>query len=983
MQSSGVFENSEPLGIVKRKQLAGIPPVSEITEVAVVEEQLSFDLGSCPKIESGAIHSPTHEEAIGSDFYYALKSLIEHLSQDVEAHKERIFTLNPSRKKNIAHELGSIMSELNEFKTVKSLTEDFLSNILYASYDSLEGKGLQVFCSRVTYYTVIRLILIHYWKGIGLLEKYDKNPYLDPNLTINHILGKTTANLIEEKHNWLFAKQNNYSWYKLSDTLLSDIQTILDHWEFSPQSITIFSFLYEKYLDTHRFRKYAHYTPIPLVRFIWHFLKEHLEDPSLFRNLGHNHVPKLIFDPTMGSGNFLIEAAFLQEEELQQKDLPMARRLKEMASAFTAGLYGCDIDIFAHFFSEIKLLWKLSPLLKEEELLPLSQRINPSLSIIHQNALKLYNKEQLEIVDTEVDPKLSTDTHFGLLPLEGHLKSIHSKIRMTEKFDICIGCPPERILNEQKVFIKETIEKIVYWKKHYEANLLYSSWFFVLGLSKLREGGKLIFVTETYWPIEEGASKLRKYILDESKVLAVIDLGLIKITDDTTPLPRYITLLEKCSSKEERDKHKIKVIKVHAEKEPKLADMILDKILEKTKFIDRPGKIYSDDDIDIYFSGVHQSELDENPWQHVYDAGFSRILKLILTFKTTLNYFCSIEENQEPHEKIDSLITSELGIRNRFSFFQKKPEGGNFIILSPKPISRESIFYVMALLNSRLVNFWYANNGYKQDGRKLFVPTALKMIPIRPIDFGQSLDASLKEEKLAQVKFAIDKGDDKYLMAYLYLELSHGREELVHDAMVLMQKEILHIETHLKRYDQFFLEPLSDWSQTHLSALHQSLPFRKIFPQEKMCLLKEHSAIFIHKEASFDPEQFCLAQFKREAGIKNEGEHLVLISIKNEMLKIYGPSELLLFIEHDLQKQIHNYWNEIELSVFLPKELPEFASFKEDVSSHCVTLKDKQLKWVSLLNHLVYKLYGFNVDHPDVEQSKLAGEAIQMMDAAY
>ncbi len=982
MQYSEVKTTSEALGqnlkINKSSQdVVAVPNVSEGSSGYVFEDQLSLDLKSCQKIETGKIDSPSHQESIEKDFHYALKNLIDLISQDVDAQKEILLSLNPSRKKTIAQELENIISELNDFKPLPPIQPEKLDDLVYASFESLQGRGLSVFCSRAAHFTTLRLMLVHYWKTMGLVQDSDRNPYKDPNLTINQILNKSCTNLIKEKHNWLFAKQNNYSWYKMSLDTLNEVENIFSYWEFKEESISLLSFIYERYLDGNKLQKYAHYTPPLLVRFIWDFLSRHSQESTLFRMMGKNRIPKLIFDPTMGSGNFLIEAARRMKEELAHEKDPQ-KRAKEHSLALTSGLFGCDIDSFAHFFSEIKMLWMMSSLIKNADKVRPHQKTNLSLSIIHQNALKLYTQGQLEMMpkDSEEAP-LALDAKFGLMPLEGHLKTVHSKIKLLEKFDVCIGCPPEKISKEQKDFLKELIQKAPYWKQHYESNLLYSSWFFVLGLSKLREGGKLIFITETYWPTEEGASRLRHHVLQEAKVLAILDLGHIRIEEDATPLPRYITLLSKCSSKEERERNKIKIIKVRPQENPATAAFILGKISAKVETVDRPGKIYTDDEIEIFFSGAHQGELDEKPWQCLYDTGFSGILKQILSFKTTLNYFCSIEENSIPTENTLALTTPEIALHNQFLPYEKREEGGNFLTLLPKPICKESPYYLLALLNSPVLNFWYSNNGNKKNGKKFFDSASLKMMPIRPIHFSSPIEASIQSEKMAQVSSALSKFDAKFLMTYVSLELTHGREELVHDALVLMQKEILALQKTLRNYDQFFQFKISTAFENQLPPPYTPLAFRAIYPFEKQCALKDHKKIFIQKDTTLLADQFCLVNSKREEGVKNEGEHLTLLSKENKVIQIYGPKEMLDFIEMDLKKQSFNFWDEIEASIFLPKDLEEFEAFKEEIIAHCVKQKLKQLQIQKISNQIIYKLYGFNIDDPDPSKSPLKSKEAQ------
>ena len=74
-----------------------------------------------------------------------------------------------------------------------------------------------------------------------------------------------------------------------------------------------------------------------------------------------------------------------------------------------------------------------------------------------------------------------------------------------------------------------------------------------------------------------------------------------------------------------------------------------------------------------------------------------------LKVKTTLNYFCSMEENSAPPQDTLALMTPEVAPHNQFLPYEKKEEGGNFMALLPKPICKESPYYLLALLIQRLI----------------------------------------------------------------------------------------------------------------------------------------------------------------------------------------------------------------------------------------------------------------------------------------
>lgn len=963
-----------------------VPPVSSPHhDPYPVEDQLALNLQIHPQTEKPApLPSPSKEETLKTDFNYALKCIVESIAQDVESLQETLLSLNPSRKLAISYELNNLISELNEFKPIKPIAPEKLMDCLYAPYDALPHRALRIFLSRATYFTTIQLFLIHYWKDLNLISCPERNPYKDPQLSINSVINRFCTNLIAEKHNWLFAKQNNYSWYKMSKQTLTEVETIFSFWKFKPESISLLSTLFDSYLNENRLNTFSHGTPSLLVKFMWDFLLDASPTASLFRQMGNQNFPKLVFDPICGSGSFLMEAALRMKAELKgQAD--ERKRLTELGRAWTQGLLGCDIDHFAFYFTEIKMLWLLTDTLETPEkthFVP-SQKANLSISIIHQNAFKLYSDHQLDMVGGADIPPLSQDASLGLLPIEGHLKKVHNRIKILEKFDYCIGCPPELFFKDQKQFVREIIQKIPYWKNHYEPNILYSSWFFILGLSKLREGGQLIYLSETYWPGEEGASQLRKYILAQGRVLALMDLGNLKLNEDQTSFPRYITLIEKCSSKEQRDSHKIKIIKIHTQTPTPKAEYLLGKILKTSKLIDRPGKIHSDDDFDVFFSGIQQAELGEAPWHQIYDTGFNPILKQILTYKTTLQYFCQIETNTMPKDTSGVLVTPEIAPQNAFSLFEEKPMSGNTIFLETKPICKESPHYLMALLNSAVINFWCTHHGTKKNGKKFFEPHNLKLIPIRPINFEKRMEASIQEEKTKQIESNIQKFDFKYLLANLSLELSHGSEEIVHDALVMMQKEMISLRKKLKRYDSLFEQPFSESIFSTHEPAFSAHAFKNIYPPDRQCALGQHREVFVEKASPSVLINFCWVQMKREPGVKHEAEHLVLLSQENKMIKLYAPKMLLDFIEAEIKLQPNCYWEELQNAIGLPKELSEFETFQKEILTYCQDLKAKALELKSLQDHLIFKLYGFNAQDPDSEKAKAAASSIEIMQASF
>jgi hypothetical protein len=159
----------------------------------------------------------------------------------------------------------------------------------------------------------------------------------------------------------------------------------------------------------------------------------------------------------------------------------------------------------------------------------------------------------------------------------------------------------------------------------------YLYWFIILGLVKLREGGRLGFITTSYWPTADGATHLREFILENALILEIIDFGETRIFEGAPGQHNMVFVLEKCPSTspnaghldgmpnaaniERKQKHRIKIVKVKAvppakrgDKRPPLARVIdhISGLMAKTK--------HSDTFVDIHLSAKPQGKLDEGPW---------------------------------------------------------------------------------------------------------------------------------------------------------------------------------------------------------------------------------------------------------------------------------------------------------------------------------------------------------------------------------
>jgi len=198
-----------------------------------------------------------------------------------------------------------------------------------------------------------------------------------------------------------------------------------------------------------------------------------------------------------------------------------------------------------------------------------------------------------------------------------------------------IGNPPYvREKGHKELF--EPLKDHEYWKYFYQGKSDYLYYFIVLGISKLKEGGRLGFITTQYWLTADGASSLRKYILDKTKIIEIVDFKGIKLFPEAKGQENIVFILERYDNEEERINNNIKMIEFKKDwvlDEKKYVDSLGNLVtnyhrwiellknysqlelfakVEKTDFV--LGKDERNRIADVYNSVYSQGELDENAW---------------------------------------------------------------------------------------------------------------------------------------------------------------------------------------------------------------------------------------------------------------------------------------------------------------------------------------------------------------------------------
>ncbi len=513
------------------------------------------------------------------------------------------FDTESDEKLRLKHELKNIANELN-------IAED----------EDAGEIALDEFVKQASYVILLKIVLIRIMEDNNLIEKNLYNggfkKMLEPPLkfTLERILYE--AKYQASNFYPYFYDGTPFDFQIEDENLFIEILFELSKINFAEINFDLIGDLYEHYLNLDdRKEKGQYYTP--------HFIVELILNRVGFNPLRKNQIDKRTFlDPACGSGGFLVEIA---------KRFRLAGNNKEVEAkrAIVDCIYGVELTPFASFLSEINVIIQILPLVKRIEN-PKQQKIN-SLKIFRQDSLfGIYNRSEF---NGEENVKINK-SHV----LAGDKELKFGELINNNEFDFVVGNPPYVGEKGHKELF-EPFKDHEYWKHFYLGRSDYLYYFIILGISKLKVGGRLGFITTQYWLTADGASALRKYILEKTKILEIIDFKGIKLFPEAKGQENIIFILEKSDNEDEIINNKIRMIEFKKEW-----------VLDETKYIDSEGNLISNYDrwaqllmnffqfdlfanvdkadfvlgknernkiADVYYSTYSQGELDGNAW-HLY-----------------------------------------------------------------------------------------------------------------------------------------------------------------------------------------------------------------------------------------------------------------------------------------------------------------------------------------------------------------------------
>ncbi|MBD3215030.1 MAG: N-6 DNA methylase [Candidatus Lokiarchaeota archaeon] len=492
-------------------------------------------------------------EKFVNTFYVKPISKDQKIKIIAETEKEDLITIEPkvfnkvlkSLIKDISIELQekfiALPKENDETRLIKSKVCHLKKQMDLSSTEEAE----QEFISQTSYIVLARILLTKCWEDMELIKPPNtynggfKKYIQDYNEKIEEVYEKA-LNKSQDIY-YLFNPNNPYLLIDLSEDLIIDILFDICKYDFRTLDYDILGYIYEDYLDIEHRKKFGqYYTPPSIVNLI---LDRVGYVPEKNRFLTDD-----ILDPASGSGTFLLNAVNRVLDSKQDGAEHPIKYKKQIENH----IYGSELMLFPYLISEINILIQISPILKD--VIDQGRKLNV-FHVFPNNSFNLVDKSLItRLFDIEED-EIKGNKLMDPAVIERKRPKLN-ELQHKHDFKFVVGNPPYVANDTNPELFREMRELFTFCEETYHNKMDLFYWFIILGILKLREGGKLGFITTRYW-IDKGAKTgvetLKEYILNNCYLREVIDLRNVTVFPSATGQENIVFVLQKIGDEIEDD----------------------------------------------------------------------------------------------------------------------------------------------------------------------------------------------------------------------------------------------------------------------------------------------------------------------------------------------------------------------------------------------------------------------------------------------
>jgi len=439
--------------------------------------------------------------------------------------------------KDITVELQTSFIELNKDDDDTKLIKTKICQIKKQMDLKTTSAAELEFISQTSYIVLARIILTKCWEDLELIDPpntYDggfKKYIQDYNEKINEIYKRALEH--SQDIYFLFNPNNPYLLLHLSEDLIIDILFHICKYDFNTLDYDILGYIYEDYLDIEHRKKFGqYYTPAYVVNLIL--------DRVGYKPFPNKLLDESILDPASGSGTFLLNAV---RRVLSSRQDGRDHSI-EIKKIIENSIFGSELMLFPYLISEINILIQYSQELKK--IIDKGKKSNV-FHVFPNNSFNLIDKQitsrLFEIPEDQIKGDKIIDTVI-ISRKESKLRFLQHK----SDFDYIVGNPPYVANDTNPELFREMRELFTFCNETYHNKMDLFYWFIILGILKLKPGGKLSFITTRYWldkGEKTGVETLKKFILDNCYVREVIDLRNVTVFLSATGQENIIFTLQK------------------------------------------------------------------------------------------------------------------------------------------------------------------------------------------------------------------------------------------------------------------------------------------------------------------------------------------------------------------------------------------------------------------------------------------------------